>query len=119
MPDIICITETWLDNCINNDELKISGFNLLRLDRNQHGGGVVLYIKDIFSHNIIFLGNCTFECIVVSVLIGSCKFCICLLYRPPSSSVVLDPLVVVLMIWITCIVFYVILMFVLSFFVYW
>ena len=103
MPDIICITETWLDNCITNDELKISGFNLLRLDRNQHGGGIVLYIKNIFSHNIIFLGNCTFECIVVSVLIGSCKFCICLLYRPPSSSV--D-------VWVTCIVFYVILMFV-------
>ena len=56
-----------------------------------------MYIKDIFSHNIIFLGNCTFECIVVSVLIGSCKFCICLLYRPPSSSVdVLDNLYSVL-----------------------
>ena len=78
MPDIICITETWLDNCITNDELKISGFNLLRLDRNRHRGGIVLYIKDIFSHNIIYLGNCTFECIVVSVLIGSCKFCICM-----------------------------------------
>ena len=97
MPDIICITESWLDNCITNDELKISGFNLLHLDRNRHGGGIVLYIKDIFSHNIIFLGNCTFECIVVSVLIGSCKFCICLLYRPPSSSVdVLDNLYSVL-----------------------
>ena len=58
---------------------------------------LLLYIKDIFFHNIIFLGNCTFECIIVSILIGSCKFCICLLFRPPNSSVdVLDNLYSVL-----------------------
>ena len=48
MPHIICITETWLDNGITDNELTISGFKLLQLDRNRHGGGIVLYIKDIF-----------------------------------------------------------------------
>ena len=55
MPHVICITETWLDNGITDDELTISGFKLLRPDRNWHGGGIVLYIKDIFSHNIVIV----------------------------------------------------------------
>jgi len=96
-PHIICITESWLDKDIADNELAISGFKLLRLDRNRHGGGVAVYIKQVFPHNVIFLGNCTFECIIVSILIGSCKFCICLFYRPPNSSIeVLDNLYSVL-----------------------
>jgi len=96
-PHIICITESWLDKDIADNELAISGFKLLRLDRNRHGGGVAVYIKQVFPHNVIFLGNCTFEYIIVSILIGSCKFCICLFYRPPNSSIeVLDNLCSVL-----------------------
>jgi len=81
-PHIICITESWLGKDIADNELAISGFKLLHLDRNRHGGGVAVYIKQVFAHNVIFLGNCTFECIVVSILIGSCKFCICLFTDP-------------------------------------
>ena len=96
-PHIICITESWLDKDIADNELAISGFKLLRLDRNRHGGGVAVYINQVFPHNVIFLGNSTFECIIVSILIGSCKFCICLFYRPPNSSIeVLDNLYSVL-----------------------
>ena len=35
-PDIVCLTETWLDSGITNDELSIPDFNLIRFDRNRH-----------------------------------------------------------------------------------
>ena len=48
-PDIICIVESLLDNSILDYELTISDYNLLRLDRNRHGGGIILYIRDSLS----------------------------------------------------------------------
>ena len=37
---IIGISETKLDNTIMDSELKIEGYDLIRSDRNRHGGGV-------------------------------------------------------------------------------
>ena len=92
-PHIVCITEIWLDKDITDDELLINGFKLLRLDRNRHGGGTALYIQNIFPHSVHFVGNCSLECIIVSILIASCKFCIGLFYRPPGSDIdILDNL---------------------------
>ena len=64
-PDIVCLTETWLDNSITNDELSIPGLNLIRLDRNRRGGGVALYININFVYKVIYLGDDSFECIIV------------------------------------------------------
>ena len=92
-PHIVCITESWLDKDVTDDELLINSFKLLRLDRNRHGGGIALYIQNIFPHSVHFVGNCSLECIIVSILIGSCKFCIGLFYRPPGSDInILDNL---------------------------
>ncbi len=45
-PDIICVTETWL--CINimDNEISIPGYNVHRLDRNRHGGGILMYTSE-------------------------------------------------------------------------
>jgi len=70
---------------ISNHELHIPGNSIVKLDRSQHGGGVLMYISDLFTHNTIFVGSHNFECIIVSFGFLSCKFCVCLLYRPPGS----------------------------------
>ena len=44
----ICIVETWLSKEVGNNELFIPGFQLFRLDRDHHGGGVLIYVADIF-----------------------------------------------------------------------
>ena len=44
-PDVVCIVEMWLGNSIHDSELVIEGYNILRLDRNRHGGGIMLYTK--------------------------------------------------------------------------
>ena len=90
-PYIVCITKTWLSEDISNHELHIPGYCVIRLDRSRHGGGVLMYISDLFTYNTVFVGNQTFECIIVSFGFLSCKFCVCLLYRPPSSQGVLEP----------------------------
>jgi len=46
-PDIIGITETWLNDKVNGAEVVIEGYDLFRCDRlGMRGGGVLLYIKD-------------------------------------------------------------------------
>ena len=45
-PDIICIVESWLDGDVGQCETMLSNFVSLRLDRNRHGGGVLLWIRD-------------------------------------------------------------------------
>ena len=39
------INETRLDNTISNDEVKITGYDLIRKDRNRNGGGVAIYVR--------------------------------------------------------------------------
>ena len=41
-----------MDISINDLELQIDGYNLLRADRNRHGGGVACYIKNNISFEI-------------------------------------------------------------------
>ena len=50
-PDVICIAESWLssDIDISDAELHISGFQIVRKDRNRHGGGVLMYIRDVIQ----------------------------------------------------------------------
>ena len=46
-PDLICIVETWLDISVLDNEIVLSGYQLFRLDRNRHGGGVAVYVHDV------------------------------------------------------------------------
>ena len=85
-PDIICITESWLSSDILNCEIAIPNFNIVRRDRNRNGGGVTVYIKDCFEFKIISHGPLDLEFLALSVHNGNIKICVCLLYRPPSSS---------------------------------
>jgi exonuclease III len=45
--DILCFTETHLDNCVSNTNLSLDGFNnIIRKDRNCFGGGVMIYMSN-------------------------------------------------------------------------
>ena len=45
----MCIVETWLDHNISDNEIHLPGFQLYRLDRNCHGGSILMYAQ----HNLI------------------------------------------------------------------
>ena len=60
-----------------------------RLDRNRHGGGVLLFVKDVFTCSVLYKGDFELEFIVLSIkqsVTTSPEFCIALFYRPPSSD---------------------------------
>ena len=44
--DILAVSETKLDNDIADVELCITEYNLVRLDRNCYGGGVLFYCQE-------------------------------------------------------------------------
>ena len=44
--DVICVVETWLSAEILDAEISLCGYQCFRRDRNRHGGGVVVYVRD-------------------------------------------------------------------------
>jgi exonuclease III len=51
--DVICISEFHLDKSVDNDKIKLKGFqNPVRLGRNRHGGGVNIYVKKILYYKV-------------------------------------------------------------------
>lgn len=91
-PSIICVTESWLNHEITDNELSIPGYHLVRLDRSRNGGGVVFYVSANLNFSV--LPKCDgLELLSIVISNGSCKVCISLFYRPPSSSpLILDSL---------------------------
>ena len=81
----ICIVETWLSKEVGNNELFIPGFQLFRLDRDHHGGGVLIYVADIFLVTALPPSPSLIELLCLSVRLNTFKLYLCLLYRPPSS----------------------------------
>ena len=88
-PSVLCIVETWLDDSIEDSEICVQGYSIYRVDRNRHGGGVVIYVNDMFTCSVLYKGSPEFELLVISV---HCSvdprpdFCIALFYRSPNSS---------------------------------
>jgi hypothetical protein len=44
--EIICVTETWLNETISDSELHVEGYNIFRKDRLTRGGGICCFIKN-------------------------------------------------------------------------
>ena len=88
-PDCVCIVESWLSSDILDNELCIEGFDIIRLDRNRHGGGILLFINSVLTHHLVFTGSPELELVIVTVH----SLSIALFYRSPGSqSVILDNL---------------------------
>ena len=47
--DILLGSESHLENTILNSEIFPNSYNIYRKDRNRHGGGVFILIRDTFS----------------------------------------------------------------------
>ena len=88
--DIICLTETFFDSSIDNDDDRISipGYHLLRADHtsNTKRGDVCIYYKDhvpIIKRNDLCQLH---ECLVTEMRIGKKKCFFTCLYRSPSQA---------------------------------
>ena len=86
-PGIVCIVESWLSEDIEDSELKIPDYQVLRLDRNRHGGGILIFVHNSLTYNVISKGPSNLELMLISVgqHKSSSKFCIGIFYRSVSG----------------------------------
>ena len=87
--DILTLNETRLDDNISDKYIEISGYEIVRKDRNRIGGGVAIYYRDHLNvRNRDELVPEGVESVCVEVLKTKCTpLLISTIYRPPSSKV--------------------------------
>lgn len=70
---VLVIFETYLDSSLNSPTLNIDGYNIFRLDRSRHGGGVACYAQNhIRLKKEQIFSSVVRAALVVSVIIGVC-----------------------------------------------
>ena len=55
-PAAICIVETWLCTDITAAEI-LPGYSAVRLDRDRHGSGIILFVADIYNVKVLQQGR--------------------------------------------------------------
>ena len=85
---ILAVSETWFNDKMNDNLLKIPGFYLFRHDRKKkRGGGVALYIRSNLKAKILFKSHSAFvEFLAVEIVneMGS-KLVFSVVYNPPAN----------------------------------
>ena len=88
--DITTLSETHLCTNIDDSEIRIPGYTLIRRDRNRSGGGVAMYIRNnlIFVQRDELCSDTKLEILVAEIKLEKQKpfFVICW-YRPPNSKI--------------------------------
>jgi exonuclease III len=88
--DACCVSETWLDDTVFDADIALSGYTLVRKDRQcKKGGGVLIYIKQnlIFKERNEIITDDSLEMIWLEVKTkdGTPNMLISCIYRPPNS----------------------------------
>ena len=87
--EILILTETKLDETFLTSQFLMDGFSKpYRFDRNKHGGGVMIYIRDTIPSKILEKHSCpnNIECLFIELNFRKCKWLLCGMYHPPSQN---------------------------------
>ena len=88
---VIGITESKLDESVFDSEISIEGYDIVRNDRNRHGGGVVCYVKNNLSYNVKKEFENDIENIIIDIFLPKTKpITVVVFYRPPHQANFLD-----------------------------
>ena len=82
-PDVVCVVETWLSSDISDSELFLPNFQIFRLDRSRHGGGILVYVKSSLSASIVPVSS-SIELLLLSLTFKHIPVSLATFYRPPS-----------------------------------
>lgn len=92
--DVICVTETWMNNKTDDSLLAIDGYNIIRNDREGRlGGGILIYIKQgihyrLLDKSIRRSGVSYCEYAAVEIVLKSEKLFLVAMYNPPELNCV-------------------------------
>ena len=88
--DIICISETKLDETFPTAQFAIEGFSKpYRLDITSNSGGLLFYVKANLPSKLIRFYNFPSEiqCIPIELNISTKKYALLSIYRPPNQNI--------------------------------
>ena len=85
--DVLAINESKLDLVDSDRLVNLEGYNIIRRDRNKHGGGVCFYLRNTITFSRQYqLENDDLELIALEIQKpNSCPFLIATWYRPPNT----------------------------------
>ena len=85
--DIVTLSETYLHAGVGDDVFKINGFHdIIRKDRDGHGGGVAMYIRDNIAYKRLYeFETPDLEALWISIQTIEGKILLCSCYRPPGK----------------------------------
>ena len=87
--DILLITETKIDATFSNSQFNVEGFRMYRVDRNAHGGGLMIFIRNDICFRVVTRFNVDMssfrtESMLLKVKTNKSWFAIVGIYRPPN-----------------------------------
>ena len=88
--DVLAINETKIDSSVNDNEIHLPGFEVVRKDRSvngRSGGGVCMYLRNNINYQIRDdLCDDQLECVVIEIIRPHSRpFFVSTWYRPPNS----------------------------------
>ena len=94
-PDIIAITEIWIQSNVPGPYYNLSGYVFVSNSRKSHrGGGVGVYIKNIHNFSVVeeitIMNEKTFESIFIKIDIQNIDVLFGNIYRSPSNNIHLN-----------------------------
>lgn len=85
----LAVSETWYNDKLNSNLVKIEGFELIRHDRrNKRGGGVAFYLKSNLKYKTLFKShpNSKVEFLFLEINNNAgCVFVLGVVYNPPAN----------------------------------
>ena len=88
--DIMMLSETKLDASFPQAQFQIEGYSRpYRLDRNQNGGGIILYVREDIPSKLLksTLNSEKYECLLVEINLRKRKWLIICNYNPHKTSI--------------------------------
>ena len=79
------LTETKLDDFFQTMQFNIEGYHTFRLNRNEYGGGILLYVRDDIPSKSIPVKKSTIEGFFIELNLRKKKWLLCYTYNPTCS----------------------------------
>ena len=89
----LAITESKIDDTFPDSQFSVPNYTMYRRDRNQHGGGVLSYIRsDVPNRRLTDIDTNDLEIIINEISLQKVKWIVIAVYRPPNcdANVFLD-----------------------------
>ena len=81
--DILMILETKIDNSFPTMQFLIEGYCIYRLDRNEYGGGILVYVREDIPSKFIPTQSSSIEGFLIELNLRCKKWLLSCSYNPP------------------------------------